>query len=79
MRTEIKHPLDPLYAEELEETVQILARERRLGDGVLPTAGLPVLGRSLARVVFVSALRRAWAQQACRGTSALVSTSSMFA
>jgi primary-amine oxidase len=34
MRTEIKHPLDPLYAEELEETVQILARERRLGDGV---------------------------------------------
>src|SRR5580658_5950382 len=34
MRIEVKHPLDPLSAEELEETVQILARERRLGDSV---------------------------------------------
>jgi primary-amine oxidase len=29
-----RHPLDPLYASELEEVVQILARERYLGDHV---------------------------------------------
>ena len=29
-----KHPLDPLYASELEEAVRILAREKYLGDGV---------------------------------------------
>jgi primary-amine oxidase len=29
-----RHPLDPLYAAELEEVVQILARERYLGDNV---------------------------------------------
>lgn len=29
-----RHPLDPLYASELEEVVQILARERYLGDNV---------------------------------------------
>jgi primary-amine oxidase len=34
MGTEVKHPLDPLYAEELEEAVHILARERYLGDNV---------------------------------------------
>jgi primary-amine oxidase len=34
MRTEVKHPLDPLYAAELEETVRILARERYLGNDV---------------------------------------------
>ena len=28
------HPLDPLYAAELEEAVRILAREKYLGDGV---------------------------------------------
>lgn len=31
---ELRHPLDPLYPAELEETVRILAREKYLGDAV---------------------------------------------